>query len=850
MKKMLINATRSEELRVAIIDDHTQSLLDVIVERQSYRTTVGNIYLAKVSSIEKSLGAAFINFGSERHGFLPMKEISKEYFEKTDVTHGERPNIKELIKEGQYLMVQVEKEERGNKGAALTTFISLAGSYLVLMPNNPRAGGISRRVEGEDRSELRDALSGLPLPEDMGLIVRTAGVGRSTEELEWDLNNLLKQWNAIKTASLERDPPFLIHQESDIVTRIIRDYLREDFSEIVIDNAELFAKVKSHIEQVRPDFTLKVKLYTNNTPIFNHYQIEQKIESAYQREVQLPSGGSIVIDHTEALVAIDVNSARANKGSNIEETALTTNMEAAEEIARQLRLRDIGGLVVIDFIDMSSTRNRRDVENHLRNSLKLDKARTQIGNVSSRFGLLEMSRQRLRHSLGEATQVTCPRCSGWGTIRGTESLALSIIRMIEDDAVKTRTAQVQAQLPIDIATFIINEKRGMISDIEKRHNVEVLIIPNQHLESPHYNIKRLTQTESAKNRQTLSYLMVEKPDSDTLYKKTEEKRSEEKPAVVHIPSQPAPTKKGSTGLIKRLIGSLFRSSEEESSSNTTIAKPTVTNEKPPTPTRAYNKSHGGNPRTKNTHHSRAKNMGGGGHGSTRTNASKRDTQTMPHSEAAKKTSESFRNTRKVEVPNPSVQETKTVPAPISSIPADVLASPSPHKQEAKPITTTTIVDDGKKEEATKPRTRRGTRGGRRRTHSNNANQKQITESANLPSTPPTGADQQEVPLDFMPPFPSDLEDYYKQSINKTAPKFQKTTAAASANKPAGSGDKLDSVTEPKGKLDPIKEETVEKQQKTKSISTPEAATTQNMTPIIVKMTPLPPKKDKKEDSKD
>lgn len=839
MKKMLINATRSEELRVAIIDDHTQNLLDVIVERQSYRTTVGNIYLAKVSSIEKSLGAAFINFGSDRHGFLPMKEISKEYFERTDTSQGERPNIKDLIKEGQYLMVQVEKEERGNKGAALTTFISLAGSYLVLMPNNPRAGGISRRVEGDERNELRDTLSDLALPEGMGLIVRTAGVGKSAEELEWDLNNLLKQWDAIKTASLERDPPFLIHQESDIVTRIIRDYLREDFSEIIIDNTELFEKVKTHIAQVRPDFTHKVKLYSSNTPIFNYFQIEQKIESAYQREVQLPSGGSIVIDHTEALVAIDVNSARANKGSNIEETALTTNMEAAREIAHQLRLRDIGGLVVIDFIDMGLPRNRKEVETELRNSLKLDKARTQIGNVSSRFGLLEMSRQRLRHSLGEATQVTCPRCSGWGTIRGVESLALSIIRMIEDDAVKQKTEQVQAQLPIDIATFIINEKRGMVSDIEKRHNIEVLIIPNPNLESPHYNIKRLTQSDLGKGHPQASYALVEKSDSNTVYKKTEETQLEEKPAVVHIPSQPAPPtkKEASAGLIKRLIGSLFRSSNEKDTRPTATTatrekKPPFSSKAPPHKAPFSPHKGKGSPKTKGPHT--------GPRSPKQPNAPKRELH-ISSSVADRKPTHppQTQDVKKVTEPKASdVQEIKpvpTTPAPVLPIAATVIVPPS---QKTPPPAAPPIIASDQKDqkEEVRSRTRRGTRGGRRRNNPNLAQTPQTTEpTIDTPKPETHTIKTPTAPIDLMPPFPADLEGYYKQDITRTAPKPQKSDIPQSTP-----------ITVSTERSDAPKETStpIERQEKVKNVA--DIIPTQNMAPIVVKVTPAPPKKDKEE----
>jgi ribonuclease E len=826
MKKMLINATRSEELRVAITDAQTQNLLDVIVERQSYRTTVGNIYLAKVSSIEKSLGAAFINFGSERHGFLPMKEISKEYFEQdVDLSGNERPNIKQLIKEGQYLMVQVEKEERGNKGAALTTFISLAGSYLVLMPNNPRAGGISRRVEGDDRNELRDTIANLPLPEGMGLIVRTAGVGKSEEELKWDLNNLLKQWHAIKAASLESEPPFFIHQESDIVTRIIRDYLREDFNEIIIDNEALYEKVKAHLKQVRPDFVDKVKLFTNSTPIFNHFQIEQKIESAYQREVQLSSGGSIVIDHTEALVAIDVNSARATKGSNIEETALTTNMEAAEEIARQLRLRDIGGLVVIDFIDMSSTRNRRDVENNLRNALKLDKARTQIGNVSSRFGLLEMSRQRLRHSLGEATQVTCPRCSGWGTIRSIESLSLSIIRMIEDDAVKANTGQIQAQLPIDISTFILNEKREMVTDIEKRHSVEVLIIPNSNLESPHYHIKRLTHSELPKSGiHKPSHLLVEKADTNTLYQKTEDAHLEQKPAVSHmLPSEPAPSQRANTGIIKRLISSLFGASEEEASNKPATKSIAQTQEQKTNVQRGKQRSHGSQ---RSRHPKNAKGKASAGSG-RRTTAPKKDTQASELQKelktTQKHTTQDMKESQKA--PKPPNRQAQDSDIPIA---LDDTTSDNQQVNQPTQIPTAPAVSKSESKVESKPRTRRGTRGGRRRNNPNftqkQASENDVRATSTLPQSTP----------EHLPPFPTDLESYYKENLKQTGSKPQKPNKTP-ANTPvkeneSKAGENKQEQAKPvfaeTAKLEPIKQ----------------IIPQENAAPIVVKPTPVEPKK--------
>lgn len=581
MKRMLINATQSEELRVAIVEISNQKLTDLIIDRQSYKSKTGNIYLGEITSVTQSLDAAFVDFGSEKHGFLPVKEITSHYFSDPQLASGaeenaERPNIKNLIKPGQSVMVQVEKDERGTKGAALTTFISLAGSYLVLMPNNPRAGGISRRVEGEDREELREILNNLQIPQDMGLIIRTAGVGRSSEELQWDLNMLLKQWEAITQASSERSPPFLIHLESDVVIRAIRDYLRPDINEIIIDNPDTYEKVKNYIQQIRPDIADKIRLHTHNIPLFNYYQVEHQIELAHQREVRLPSGGSIVIDHAEALVAIDINSARATKGSDIEETARNTNLEAAAEIARQLRLRDIGGLIVIDFIDMTPARHQREVENFLRDALKEDRARIQVGRIS-RFGLLEMSRQRLRPSLGDSTQVTCPRCNGWGTIRSIESLALSIIRILEEDAVKPNTAQIQVQLPIDLATFLINEKRGSLTLIEKNHRVEIIVIPNQELESPRYKIKRITEDEAGSTGRRLSYDLREHQLPEYQTKKVSGEKITEEPAVKSIfPTTPPPIKKAtSQGLIKRLWTSMFGSATAEKATKATITSPTL-----------------------------------------------------------------------------------------------------------------------------------------------------------------------------------------------------------------------------------------------------------------------------------
>ena len=486
MKRMLINATQQEELRVALVDG--QRLYDLDIESPGHEQKKANIYKGKITRVEPSLEAAFVDYGAERHGFLPLKEIARTYFPKDYKLEG-RPNIKDVIKEGQEVIVQIDKEERGQKGAALTTFLSLAGSYLVLMPNNPRAGGISRRIEGDERTDLKAALSKLDLPDGMGLIVRTAGVGKSYEELDWDLRVLLTHWEAVSKVAEERPAPFLIHQESNVIVRAIRDYLRRDVGEILIDKTSVYEQALQHIQLVRPDFANRVKQSKGDVPLFSHYQIESQIESAFEREVRLPSGGSIVIDPTEALTSIDINSARATKGGDIEETALNTNLEAADEIARQLRLRDLGGLVVIDFIDMTPVRHQREVENRIKEAVRPDRARVQLGRIS-RFGLLEMSRQRLRPSLGESAHNVCPRCSGHGTIRGTESLALSILRILEEESIKDNTGQIEAQLPVPVATYLLNEKRKAIQNIEKRHNVSLLIIPNPNFDTPHYQIVR------------------------------------------------------------------------------------------------------------------------------------------------------------------------------------------------------------------------------------------------------------------------------------------------------------------------------------------------------------------------
>ncbi|MFL1406318.1 ribonuclease E [Marinobacter sp. M1N3S26] len=493
MKRMLINATHPEELRVALVDG--QKLFDLDIESSTREQKKANIYKGRITRVEPSLEAAFVDFGAERHGFLPLKEISRDYFRKPPGQIEGKINIKDVVSEGQEIIVQVDKEERGNKGAALTTFISLAGRYLVLMPNNPRAGGISRRIEGEERAQLKDALNEVEVPKSMGIIVRTAGIGRSAEELQWDLNYLIATWDAITGAAKDQKAPRLLHQESNVIIRAVRDYLRQDIGEVLIDSPGVYENVLGFVRQVMPSFENKIKLYEDEIPLFSRYQIEAQIETAFQREVKLPSGGSIVIDPTEALVSIDINSSRATKGQDIEETALQTNLEAADEIARQLRLRDMGGLIVIDFIDMTPARNQREVEQRVRQALELDRARVQVGKIS-RFGLLEMSRQRLRPSLGETRSEVCPRCSGQGTIRGIESLALSIMRLIFEEASKDKTGEVRAVVPVSVATFLLNEKRKQLADIEARQKVEILVVPTPHMETPHFEIIRLRDDET------------------------------------------------------------------------------------------------------------------------------------------------------------------------------------------------------------------------------------------------------------------------------------------------------------------------------------------------------------------
>lgn len=538
MKRMLFNATQQEELRVAIVDG--QKLIDIDIETTGREQRKSNIYKGIITRIEPSLEACFVNYGEERHGFLPFKEVARGYFK--DGVDVRNTSIKDALREGQEIMVQVEKEERGNKGAALTTFVSLAGRYLVLMPNNPRGGGVSRRVEGEDRQELRETMDKLDLPNGMSVIARTAGIGRNVDELQWDLNYLMQLWRAIEGAGKSAPGAFLIYQESSLVIRAIRDYFQPDIGEILIDTDGIYEQAHQFMSHVMPDMVHRVKRYSDDVPLFSRFQIEHQIETAYSRTVPLPSGGAIVIDHTEALVSVDVNSARATRGSDIETTAFNTNCEAAEEVARQLRLRDLGGLIVIDFIDMENTKNQREVETRLKDALHYDRARVQMGKIS-RFGLMELSRQRLRPSLSEGSHVTCPRCNGTGHIRDTESSALQVLRIIQEEAMKEHSAAIHVQAPVDVAAFLLNEKRGEILKIETRHRVTVILIPNKHLETPHYKLERIKHDDPRLEDSQASYTMAEKAETDISYdKRQKEEIKPRQEAVVKgiTPSQPAP----------------------------------------------------------------------------------------------------------------------------------------------------------------------------------------------------------------------------------------------------------------------------------------------------------------------
>ncbi len=577
MKRILINATQPEEIRVAMVDG--QRLYDLDIEHSLRAQKKANIYKGVITRVEPSLEAVFVNYGAQRHGFLSFREVAPEFYNPNAKYTG-RPNVKDVMREGMEILVQVDKEERGNKGAALTTYLSLAGRYLVLMPNNPKAGGVSRRIEGDDRQQIKQTLNELDIPDNMGVIVRTAGIERDAEELSWDLDYLKTLWNAIQQAYSQHKGPTLLYQESNVIIRALRDYFRRDIGEIVIDNEKVFNQARDFMQAVMPHNIRKLKQYTDGTPLFSRFQVENQIETAYQRTVSLPSGGAIVIDHTEALISIDINSARATKGHDIEETALNTNLEAADEIARQLRLRDLGGLVVIDFIDMLPSKHQREVEKRLRDAMKLDRARVQVGRIS-RFGLLEMSRQRLRPSLGESSQIVCPRCTGHGHIRSTDSMALSILRLVEEEAMKEMTGKVIARLPVSVATFLLNEKRQAITDIQARRNVELTIIPNPYMETPHYDISRIRNDNLEDEEGQISYQYIPAPPAleETIQQDATHTQAPVEAAVTNVmPSTPAPQHarnpapeqavvsatpapepiKG-PGLMRRIFGSLFGS---------------------------------------------------------------------------------------------------------------------------------------------------------------------------------------------------------------------------------------------------------------------------------------------------
>lgn len=571
MKRILINATQVEELRVAMVDG--QRLYDLDIEVPSREQKKSNIYKGKITRIEPSLEAAFVNYGAERHGFLPFKEISREYYRSGAKTDSGKVSIKDAIKVDQEIIVQIEKEERGNKGAALTSFISLAGRFLVAMPQNPRAGGVSRRIEGEERDQLKKVLSEINMPEGMGVIVRTAGVGRSTEEMQWDLDYLHQVWLAIEKAAADRAAPFLIYQESNIVVRALRDHYRSDIGEILIDSQKAYDQAHDFMSMVMPNTLSKLKKFDDDLPLFNRFQIENQIESAFSREVTLPSGGAIVIDHTEALISIDINSARATRGSDIEETAKLTNLEAADEIARQLRIRDLGGLIVIDFIDMMQNKNQREVETRLRNAVYDDRARVQIGRIS-RFGLLEMSRQRLRPSLGESSQIVCPRCSGQGTIRDIEPLSLAVLRLLEEESLKDNTGKILAKLPVECATYLLNEKRDKIEGIEKRRNVHLVVIPDPKLETPHFEIERVKDSDTHRHEANYkkSYELTTEEEPVDLVEISSSQTSSGETAAVQQVDPPAPKpataavkQRGSKpGILRRLSEALFGEGDKQS----------------------------------------------------------------------------------------------------------------------------------------------------------------------------------------------------------------------------------------------------------------------------------------------
>lgn len=751
MKRMLINATQREELRVAIVDG--QSLFDLDLEIPSKEQKKSNIYKGRITRVEPSLEACFVEYGGERHGFLPLKEISRDYFANGSDPH--RAGIRDLLKEGQDIVVQVDKEERGSKGAALTTFISLAGRYLVLMPNNPRAGGVSRRIEGDDRTNLKEAMDELKLPDDMGLIIRTAGMGRDAEELQWDLDYLLQVWKAISEAALSRPAPFLIYQESKLIIRALRDYLRNDIGEILIDHEALYNDAREFVQQVMPQNLRKLKLYQDTVPLFSRYQIETQIENAFERSMRLPSGGSIVIDQTEALTAIDINSSKATKGGDIEETAFNTNLEAATEIARQLRLRDMGGLVVIDFIDMDSPRHQREVEERLKDALKVDRARVQIGRIS-RFGLLEMSRQRLRPSLGESSQMMCPRCHGHGRFRSVESLSLSALRLVEEHAMKENTGQVLVQAPSDVANFLLNEKRKSVAEIEQRHDVAVIIVADDKLETPNMEIERIRSidiNEAIKpSYERLTPLVASVPPQ--MVKPSEEPEQPAVSGVVRTTPAPIrpdaheqPARAVKSGRFLAWLRSLFGIGSPKS---TTVSSPNK-------PASQRTKSSSGNPRNKparerDRHASRDKQPGGRAEREKQAQPARparaegrRDGQQRPTADA-KSTATDQRSPRlaqntsvkmeKAAVPRPAPNETNSPPTPATSSDnrQQQVKTPTPAIEQSS--TTKNALPDSAVDvtEATAAEgarsRRRGRRGGRRRRRNEGSTEGEVTSVEN------------------------------------------------------------------------------------------------------------------------
>ncbi len=787
MKRMLINATQREELRVAIVDG--QSLYDLDIETSSKEQKKANIYKGRITRVEPSLEACFIDYGADRHGFLPMKEISRDYF--AQGVDSNRAGIRDLLKEGQELLVQVEKEERGNKGAALTTFISLAGRYLVLMPNNPRAGGVSRRIEGDDRTNLKEVLDELKLPDEMGLIIRTAGMGRDAEELQWDLDYLLQLWKAISEAGISRSAPFLIYQESKLIIRALRDYLRTDTGEILIDSEELYNDAHEFVQQVMPQNLRKLKLYQDTVPLFSRFQIETQIENAFDRDVRLPSGGSIVIDQTEALTAIDINSAKATKGTDIEDTAFNTNCEAAVEIARQLRLRDAGGLIVIDFIDMDSPRHQRDVEDKLKDALRSDRARVQIGRIS-RFGLLEMSRQRLRPSLGESTQSVCPRCAGHGRIRSVESLSLSVLRLVEEQAMKDSTGQVLVQVPGPVANFLLNEKRSSVVEIETRHEVPVIIVADDKLETPHFEIQRIRATEINGDAKP-SYERLTPVVAVPLPQLAKPGAEAERPAVSGVvPTSPAPIKAerepqpiatlaapvSGPGFFARMFG-WFKSAPtpERVLAETPTRRPQPN--RPAKPAAASERRGGSESRQPSRGGSDGRGSNGGrGRDRPRADGKPPRREPRPAQNDRNASEQRATNTQSSRKSQPAIAAATSPSRPADATPAVASERPlqpapiarSESVDTATPITTSSIPDNTESEHDGTRSRRRGRRGGRRRRRN---------EEKGESTTPAAGT------LTSVSPIVFDFDDEDADRSHSNAPRApERPTAATTVPSPA------------------------------------------------------------------